>query len=62
MPFTVTIKYFGSKNTWVQKFSDALSMYSYMDAIRPFICYSKVEDDVNHFCQEKRYERPKETK
>ena len=55
--FTVTVKYFGSKNTWSRNFSNVVKMYSYLDAVKPFICYSKVSDNINHFCQEKFYDR-----
>jgi len=59
--FEATVKYFGSNNTWSRSFKTAVALYAYIDAVRPFICYSKVTDDENLLIIEKNYESRKES-
>mgnify|MGYP001282589884 CR=1 FL=1 len=56
--FTVTVQYFGSINIWTHTFTKPENVYSFLDAVRPFICYSKVTDDQNMLSIVKNYAHP----
>ena len=53
--FSVTVKYFGSYNSWGHSFMRAEDMYSYLDAVRPFIYYSRVTDEKSGLTIERHY-------
>lgn len=53
--FTVTVRYFGSNNTWERTFTKVEALYNYLDAVKPFINYSKVTDEIGYMVLEKYY-------